>query len=156
MGISSTNKAPYEVIASLIKQEWVNYIEETEPVGFLQVGRPMLPNDPIPSFFILPVECDVDQRGIPEHKVTLDKFTFEVRYYTHNTDILFNVQQALKQIIISKHKVNIITEDFPRGMKFDWVRVEKFAYNPILISVEQVYFEIVCTVVCAYQDSYLE
>lgn len=152
MPIISTTKPPYEVILDLVEHSWANYIDDTERIGSWFSGRPMLSGDLIPAMYSVPRFNEVDQRTIPENKTTLEEFTFELRYYTYNHEILFNVQQALKQIIISDNKVQETQQLIESGI--EWIKVSKFEFNPIWVNQEHVMFELIATITCAYQEDY--
>ncbi len=152
MSISSTTQPPYEVILDLVQHNWAIFVDDTERCGFFVAGRPRLGEDEIPSMFSFPRYNNVSQRTIPENKTTLEEFTFEIRYYTYNNDVLFNVQQALKQIIISDNKVQTTEQLIASGI--EWIKVEKFEYNYILTETEHIMYELAVTITCAYQEDY--
>lgn len=153
MTINSTNQAPYEVMLDLIQSVWSDFVDDAEPILSFVSGRPLLQSDPIPSMFSIPISCEIEQRTIPENKTTLDIFEFEIRVYTYKAQLQFTYQQILKQILISNNKIQETQQYSNSGI--EWTEVVKFDYKPILLSEEHVFFEISCTVKCAFQDSYL-
>ena len=152
MPIVSTNKPPYEVYLDFIENEWYKYVKYSEPIGFFQAGGMLLPSGEIPSIFSVPIECDIEQLGHGENKGTLDVFEFHVKVYTYNADLLFNYKQILSKILIFNNKLKNTTQFSDSGI--EWTNVTNFTYIPYLISNEHIYYEILCTVQCAYQDSY--
>lgn len=153
MTLISINKAPYEIMLDLIQEKWVQYIDDVEDVVFFMAGRQRINQfEPIPAIYSYPVLNITEQRGIPNFKATLDIITIKIDYYTENFDILFNVQQVLKDIIISNNKIQDTKQLSDSGI--EWTSVVRFDFEYIYLDKETLQVRVSATVDVAYQDSY--
>lgn len=146
-------KPPYEALLDLVQDHYANYFNDLEPVQFWMAGRPRLPNELIPSIYCFPDNNIVEQRTIPENKTTLERFSIKLSYYTTNKDILFNIQQVIKQIVVSNNKVQNTSQIKNTGIQ--WLQIKRFDFDYLQVSEEHIIFNVVASIEVVYQENYL-
>ena len=151
-GVISNNKDPAGIILDIIQDQYYAYRDLVEPVAFWQAQIPRLPNDPIPAFYSFYGTTHVEQRNIPEYNTTLERNVIQLSYYTHNKDILWNVQQIIKQILVSDIKVQTTSQYINTGIQ--WIKLVDFQFDYIFNSEEKLIINMVATLEVVFQENY--
>lgn len=153
LGNFTNSKNPADVLITLLQDHYHEYFDEIEKVLLWSANTPRKPHDVIPSMYSTISSTEIEQRGIPHYKTTLEKSDVKIQYYTTNAAILYKVQQVIKQIIVSNNKVSDTSQIKNTGIK--WMELQRFDYDVIYLGKEHVVYNLVATVNVVYQESYL-
>lgn len=147
------SKAPDEAVLDLIQDNYIFYFNDIEIIGLWRARIPRLPNDLIPAMYCFLGDTSIDQRNMPEHKTTIEKANVKLSYYTTNPDVLWNVQQVIKQIVVSNNKVQNTSQIKNTGIR--WMELKRFDYDYIYLGEEHLIFNLIASIDVVYQEAYL-